>query len=259
MKTLAGRGVVGVVAAAGIFGCGLVACVTDYEAPPGPGTGEATWFADAGEDTGSFGDGAPSASPELAKLDTNASMTQTPGQGVGVFAQYDSGGHWYVWWTCDTNISHDACAFSIQATVAGGGGITDAMAQGFAPTDTLTGGGAALGNGFSSATTTSASSSGTTSIATGGGGSGSSSAGSTSVVIGVPSVGASPSWTATTTTTTTVEGVHFNTAPGAIVTLSAALGGQYSGAFLFFVQDNTVNGGYTGLLSDPLELQPSTP
>ena len=54
-----------------------------------------------------------------------------------------------------------------------------------------------------------------------------------------------------------MQGVHFDTEPGELIELSAALGGEYSGQFLFFVQDGKVNGGYTGNLTDPLELQPT--
>ena len=64
---------------------------------------------------------------------------------------------------------------------------------------------------------------------------------------------------AQTNTTTTVQGVRFDTDPGAVITLSAALSGEYSGSFLFFVQDGVVNGGYAGALTDPLEFQSTSP
>ena len=61
------------------------------------------------------------------------------------------------------------------------------------------------------------------------------------------------------TTSTEVHGVTFDTNPGAVITLKATLGGVADGAFLFFVQDGKVNGGYTGKLSNPLQLQGNTP
>jgi hypothetical protein len=56
-----------------------------------------------------------------------------------------------------------------------------------------------------------------------------------------------------------VQGVRFNTEPDAIITVSAALSGEYSGSFLFFVQDGKVNGGYTGTVTDPLQFQSTSP
>ncbi len=209
--------------AACILGASLAACGPDvsFGDSLAGGAGEAPFEqADAGTITG---DGAPSSTPMLVKIDPGASMVQTPGQGVGVFTQYDPtstadpGGHWYIWWTCDTNTSGEPCAFDISVSVAHGE-ITDATPQGFGETDLLSGGGSGTDGGAGSA-----------------------------------------SLTAQTTTTSTVQGVHFNTDPGAVITLSASLGGDYSGSFLFFVEDGKVNGGYRGMLHDPLELQPSSP
>jgi len=61
------------------------------------------------------------------------------------------------------------------------------------------------------------------------------------------------------TTANEVHGVSFDTTPGAVITLKASLGGVADGSFLFFVQDGKVNGGYTGKLSNPLQLQGKTP
>ncbi len=164
-------------------------------------------------DGGLTGDGAPSAMPMLATIDPSATMMQTPGQGVGVFTQYDPGGHWYVWWTCDTSLSGLSCPFTVGVSVATGA-ISNALTEGFSNTDQLT----SAGDG-----------------------------------------GTSGSLSATATATTQVQGLHFDATPGATITLSAALGGGYSGQFLFFVQNGKVNGGYTGTLTDPLQLEPSSP
>ncbi len=72
---------------------------------------------------------------------------------------------------------------------------------------------------------------------------------------------------ATTTTTTNMDGVTFDTTPGAVITLEATVGGQYflttpsgtTAAFIFFSQGGQVNGGYQGLLTNPLMLEGSSP
>jgi hypothetical protein len=184
----------------------------DYGEYGGGGSTE-TPYTDAGL---MLGDGAASAHPIKAIIDPNASMLQSPGKGVGVFTQYDTGGHWYVWWTCDTALSGDSCPFNVGISAVGG--IENVVSQGFAGKDALVEAGADGGD-----------------------------------------AGTVASFTAETTTTTMVQGVRFDTDPGAVITLSASLGGEYSGSFLFFVQDHLVNGGYKGMLSDPLELEPSSP
>ena len=205
--------------AAALLGGAIAACGPNDESYGYVGGGVAP---SAGDDGGLItGDGEPSAMPMLAKVDPGRTLTQTPGEGVGVFAEYDStstadpGGHWYIWWTCDTNRSSESCPFDIQISVARGA-ISKATSEGFGKDDTLI-----------------------TGMAEGG--------------------AASSSFTAQTTTTTTVQGVHFDTEPGAVITLSAALSGEYSGSFLFFVQDGQPNGDYKGMLTDPLQLQSTTP
>jgi hypothetical protein len=209
-----------------VAGCLLGGCIAACVEQDSGGTsffGSAgDWNSTGGTDAGIiYGDGGPSTSPMLVKIDPNATMDQTPGQGVGVFTQYDSateagpGGQWYVWWTCDTSVSSLPCDFTISVSVAHGG-ISNISPQGFGSSDQLVGGGA-------------------------------------------DGAAASSSFTADTTTTTRVQGVKFDTEPGAVVTLSAALEGEYSGAFLFFVQDGQINGGYNGELTDPLDLQSTSP
>jgi len=223
--------------AAALLGAAFVACNDNFEdASPNGGYATST----EGPQGIIDGDGGPSAAPMLAKIDPSASMVQTPGQGVGVFTQYDPGGHWYVWWTCDTNTSGQSCDFEIKIGVAHGE-ITGATPQNFQETDLLTGGGA----GVTVAT-----------VASDAGVEGGTSTDAGANAITPPG---SSSLAAEATTTTTVQGVHFDTDPGAVITLSASLGGEYSGSFLFFVEDDKVNGGYTGMLSDPLELQSSSP
>ena len=56
-----------------------------------------------------------------------------------------------------------------------------------------------------------------------------------------------------------MHGIRFDTNPGAVITVDAAIGGFKDGAFLFFVQDGKVNGGFTGKLTNPLQLQGNSP
>src|SRR5579864_2652106 len=60
-------------------------------------------------------------------------------------------------------------------------------------------------------------------------------------------------------TSNEVHGITFTTTPGATIEVEAGVGGLESGKFLFFVQDGKVNGGYTGQLTDPLDVAGSKP
>jgi hypothetical protein len=156
-----------------------------------------------------------STQPLLAIVDTNQTMNASPGDGVGVFVQYQSGGHWDIWWTCDTNKTSESCSFTLNASVSTGS-ITNAVGP---------------------------------MVTTDGGIRGSFSHGDQEVE-------------AVTVTTTEVDGMTFDTPLGAtlpIVTVTAWVNGTPSGSFFFFVQDGQINGGYTGMLSDPLMFQPSAP
>jgi len=150
----------------------------------------------------------PSASPMLVTVDTDQTLNAAGGAGVGVFVEYSKGGHWHLWWTCDTSQSGQSCDFNITATVASG---------------TLRNvDGSSLPGGFFT----------------------------------------SPSPTeivAKTTTTTDSPALRFDSDPGAIVTLTASVGGVTDGAFLFCVQNGQLNGGFAGKLTNPLELQGSAP
>ena len=69
--------------------------------------------------------------------------------------------------------------------------------------------------------------------------------------------------TVTTPDPTRIE-ARITTTPGAVITLEAKVGGLSEGpgpnrSFFFFVQDGKINGGYTGPLTNPLQLQGSKP
>jgi hypothetical protein len=159
----------------------------------------------SGSGTGEAGGG--SSSPILVDVDANQVMKADAGSGVGVFTEYRTGGHWHVWWTCDTAVDQDsACNYDISVS-AESGGIANAVTEGPDAASVSWGG-------------------------------------SNSIDLVV-------------TTTIAVDGVAFDTDPGAIITLDAMLNGEQNGAFLFFVQRGKINGGYQGTLSDPLMLEPA--
>ena len=54
--------------------------------------------------------------PMVVEVDPNGTLSATPGLGVGVFTQYLSGGHWLIWWTCDTEVTGQSCLFTISVT-----------------------------------------------------------------------------------------------------------------------------------------------
>jgi hypothetical protein len=194
----------------------VVACVVDTTNPPtevssggggGGGSGSAV-------DGGAASTGAPSEHPILVPIDTNTSgapqMTAAPGQGVGVFSEYDGAGSWHVWWTCDSLVdsTNPPCPFDVKIDVQTGT-ITQPVTQGFQTADTFTSSGTQL--------------------------------------------------EAVTTTSTGTDGVTFQTAPGAAITLSATVGGQYDGRFIFFVEGGKLDDGFTGTVTDPIILQGATP
>lgn len=55
--------------------------------------------------------------PQLVSIDTDATISAEPGEGVGLFVEYAAGGTWRLWTTCDTNYSNVACNFDIFAAV----------------------------------------------------------------------------------------------------------------------------------------------
>lgn len=65
--------------------------------------------------------------------------------------------------------------------------------------------------------------------------------------------------TATSTTGDNIVGVRFEGPSHGIISVDASVGGVPSPAYFFFVQDGKPNGGYSGLLSNPLRFQGATP
>lgn len=146
-------------------------------------------------------------SPMLVEVDADQTMSAAGGEGVGVFVEYGKGGHWYVWWTCDTAQSGQSCDFTVSLTALSGSlaNVDVSALPGRAATSTAT------------------------------------------------------RIDARSTTTSEVHGVRFDTDPGATIELEASAAGVKDGSFLFFVQDGKVKGGFTGVLTNPLDLKGNAP
>jgi hypothetical protein len=74
--------------------------------------------------------------PMLVDVDPDKTMTAEPGQGVGVFTEYVTGGHWHVWWTCDTSRTNATCSFAVSVSVASGA-IANVVGESLQPSDQL--------------------------------------------------------------------------------------------------------------------------
>ncbi len=53
----------------------------------------------------------------LVPIDTDKTLESPPGEGVGLFVEYATGGTWRLWTTCDTNYSNVGCKFDVVASV----------------------------------------------------------------------------------------------------------------------------------------------
>jgi hypothetical protein len=115
----------------------VFACVVDN------GSGSDPYASGGSGSAGSTGvvatDGSPSAHPMNVSIDTNQTMNVAPGDGVGVFVEYDSGGNWNVWWTCDSRVdpTNTACGFDVKIT-AQSGALTNLVPQTLAAGDAIT-------------------------------------------------------------------------------------------------------------------------
>ena len=48
-------------------------------------------------------------------IEADQALSANPGEGVGIFVEYRSGGEWHIWTTCDTFTSKVVCGFDIFA------------------------------------------------------------------------------------------------------------------------------------------------
>jgi hypothetical protein len=99
----------------------ITGCIFD-DSSSGGGSGYAGGSSSSGGSATSSGSssGGGTLEPMLVDVDPNQTMNASPGEGVGVFVQYKTGGHWTIWWTCDTNKSGESCAFDNTVSVAKG-------------------------------------------------------------------------------------------------------------------------------------------
>ncbi|MDP9034155.1 MAG: hypothetical protein M3O50_05070 [Myxococcota bacterium] len=74
--------------------------------------------------------------PMLVDVDPDRTMSAVPGQGVGVFTEYATGGHWHVWWICDSSTTQLSCDFDVIASVDSGA-ITGVSGEAIAASDRL--------------------------------------------------------------------------------------------------------------------------
>jgi len=142
-------------------------------------------------------------------VDTGATLTEPPGTAVGIFVEYAAGGHWHLWWTCDTNLSGLPCTFDVSATVATGT-VSNVTGDRLESDDSLT-------------------------------------SNSTEVTLA-------------TNTTSGVDGVFFDTSPGASISVLQHVGTTQDGSFFFWSQSGALQGGGTpSRVADPLSFVPSSP
>lgn len=101
----------------------LVACVVESRRDPPPDTVTPTPTATVPQPQ----------QPLVVSIDTNQTMNNiTGGDGVGVFVEYQAGGHWHVLMTCDTNKSGQNCNFDLKLTPDSGALTNYAVATGTA-------------------------------------------------------------------------------------------------------------------------------
>jgi len=94
----------------------LVGCLVDSSpSNSSSGSGTAPTSASGGSPSGSS-----ASAPELVYVDPNQTLESTPGQGIGVYVEYETGGHWRISWTCDTSLTQLSCNFVVDASVATG-------------------------------------------------------------------------------------------------------------------------------------------
>ena len=111
--------VVGTLGAGAVIAAFMAGCIVD-SSQSGSGTGYAGGSSSSGGGPSGSSSGTSAVQPMLVDVDPNQTMNASPGDGVGVFVQYKTGGHWTIWWTCDTNKTGESCAFDNVVSVSKG-------------------------------------------------------------------------------------------------------------------------------------------
>ena len=95
-----------IMAALGVVGL-LAGCFADSTG--GGGSGSAGGSAERPYGSSSSG-GAATQPLVVVDVDTGGTLVTTPGNGIGVYVEYQSGGHWRVSWTCDSSLTNLSCS-----------------------------------------------------------------------------------------------------------------------------------------------------
>jgi hypothetical protein len=146
--------------------------------------------------------------PAQISIDADATLAAPPGDGVGVFVQYATGGHWTITTSCDvntdTNPDHVPCEFDVFATLLSPGtAISNWQGQALQGKDALE-----------------IQSDGTVHLIT--------------------ETGAG------------LDGMKFDTDPGAQIELDVWLDGQEAPRFIYWISDGVL---HTGAPTDPVDIQ----
>ncbi len=87
------------------------------------------------------GNDTPPATAQEVVIDADATLQSPAGQGVGVFVEYATGGHWTVFTTCDYSVqpgTPQACGIDVIATpLTAGDAIRNAQGTGLVDKDLL--------------------------------------------------------------------------------------------------------------------------
>lgn len=78
----------------------------------------------------------PTPTPILVSVDTGRTLNAAPGDGVGIFVEYATGGQWHVWWTCDTSKTGASCGFDLTIK-SETGDITSITSEGVLASDSV--------------------------------------------------------------------------------------------------------------------------
>jgi hypothetical protein len=114
-------------------GCGLVGCIiTDDDSDRHRSGSDRATDKPPPADTPE-----PTDTPLQVAIDADQALESLPGDGVGVFVEYVTGGHWHVWTSCDTNSSDAVCAFDVFVTVADGPPITNSRTENLEGSDII--------------------------------------------------------------------------------------------------------------------------
>lgn len=149
--------------------------------------------------------------PQLVTIDADATVSADPGEGVGVFVEYTTGGHWRVFTACDYNTPTNPgypCTFDVFATpLDKGADISNAKGEELSGYDTI-------------------------------------------------SLQSDGSVHLYAENTVGLNGVTFDTPPGATIELEVYLDGQANPRFIYWVGKDVL---HTGAPTNPLDFQPSEP